>query len=80
MQNVYYIWSSDELLGFVKELNYKTALQKAKLIARYSGKTSFYVTLTLTPNKHLIAAGSVARISNAPHRKSADILKILQAA
>jgi hypothetical protein len=73
MQVTYYIWSENEYLGSVKELNYKTALQKAKLVARFNGKATYELTTSYILGSHRINLGSTK--SNPYQTKS--VLSIL---
>lgn len=73
----YYIWSNQEFLGSVRELNYSTALQKAKLIARLHGKSTYAVSTSSIPNDRLIALGSTAHKKEYKLSNLEQIAKIL---
>ncbi len=69
----YFIWSGNELLGTVDELNLRTALQKAELIAKYNGKSSW----TVKHNDSIIANGKVQTKQFNRISKISEIIEIL---
>lgn len=77
MKITYYIWSNNELLGSVNELNLKSAMQKAAIVARYSGAKKFELTTTCTPSNVILTTGRIAEINRNPVSKWQNISKIL---
>lgn len=71
----YYIWSGTELLGTVKELNKSTALQKAKLIAKFSGKATYSLSTSYIHDSLVFSVGyGIAQPKVSPFKQMFDIL------
>lgn len=74
----YYVWSdTNELLGTLNELNFKTALQKAKLIARFNGVKHYTLSTTYILHSQVIAAGNSEPIVIGPQSNLMKILTLL---
>ena len=77
MQNKFYVWSEGIYLGSVRELNPKTAVQKAKLIARYNRKASFQVSTSSVPGLAVFATGLTEVNKINKEHPMARIMKLL---
>lgn len=77
MRITYYIWANNELLGSVSEINLRTAMQKASIIARYSGVKKFELSTSCNPSPLIISGGKMAEVNNKPSSKWQTISNLL---
>lgn len=73
----YFIWSGKELLGSVHEINLTTALQKAKLIARFYDKKHYTVSTSAILHEQVFASGTTVSTAKRPDSSFLQMAAIL---
>jgi hypothetical protein len=75
--NTFYIWSGQDLLGSVSEVNFSTAKQKALILARLLRREAWALSTSAVYGRFVIVSGSVASRNHSESSKFMQIAKNL---